>query len=331
MIISNERRINMKHIIALFLAMAMVLPLAACGSTDSPSSDPAGTTAPSASTQSTEYVPETTVPIETTAPSTPELASSGDLGDFFVEISGYELTEDYDGNPAVLISYTFTNNSDESTSAMVSLSCRAFQNGIQLDSAFIYNHEKYDSGDSMKDIQPGASIELMEAYVLSSETAPIEFEVEESFSFAGEKLGQLFVISDETSIRLSAAPEGDFTAEVGDYTVSIVSYKLTEDYEGSPAILIELGFTNNSDEPAIFASSVSFSAFQDGIELDTAYIYGDDSGSGTSQMRYIKPGAGATVTKAFVLTSETSVIDIEIEEYFSFSGETIKTEISLEG
>ena len=218
-----------------------------------------------------------------------------------------------------------------SDSLMVSLSCRAFQNGIQLDSAFIYNHEKYDSGDSMKDIQPGASIELMEAYVLSSETAPIEFEVEESFSFAGEKLGQLFVISDETSIRLSAAPEGDFTAEVGDYTVSIVSYKLTEDYEGSPAILIELGFTNNSDEPAIFASSVSFSAFQDGIELDTAYIYGDDSGSGTSQMRYIKPGAGATVTKAFVLTSETSVIDIEIEEYFSFSGETIKTEISLEG
>lgn len=305
----------MKRFIALLIALTLVFSLCACDSEETPSTNPGENETPN--------VPRQTEPVVV------DLEPSGDLGDFAVEIGDCELIQDYEGKPAILIRYTFTNNSEENANAMVNISCQAYQNGIGLDTAFIMDNDSYDAEASMKDIKPGASIEIMEAYLLTSETAPVEFEAAEAFAFSDGKLGKTFYISDETEIVLSTAPEGAVTANVGDYVVSIVSYKLIEDYEGNPAILLELGFTNNSDEADIFAGTISFTAFQDGVELESAYLIGDDSDSGVSQMRHVKPGAGTAVTAAFLLTSETSVVEIEIEEYFSFSDDTFTTEISI--
>lgn len=320
----------MKKFIALLLTLVIVLSLSACG-LDTAQIDTSASKSTPSSTASIDKTtpPETTATPEVTVSPAASLESSGVLGDFGVQINDFELGQDYDGNPAILIAYTFTNSSEENTSAMFNVLGRAYQNGVELDSAIIMDNDSYSSEDLMKDVQPGVSIGLKEAYVLTSKTAPVEFEMTEAISFSDEKLGKTFEISEGGVTEMSVAPTGDTTESIGDCSVSVVSHKLTEDYEGQKAILIELGFTNNSDEATSFASSISFTAFQDGIELESAILFGDDSGSGNSMMRNVKPGAGTAVTVAYILTSETSPVAIEIEEYFSFSGKKIETEISI--
>lgn len=100
--------------------------------------------------------------------------------DVVVEIIGSKVTEDYEGNPAIVIEYNWTNNTEEAESFMLATLCKAFQDGIQLESAIIMNDEVYDSEASLKEIKPGASLTVYSAYVLDSES-DVTIEVEELF------------------------------------------------------------------------------------------------------------------------------------------------------
>lgn len=119
----------------------------------------------------------------------------GTLGDYEVEITGARLLEDYEGKPAIIVSYTWTNNSEETTSAFVAFSTSAFQDGVELDTAVVTD-DSYDGEADMKDIRPGASLEAEAAYLLDSETAVVEFEISELFSF------------DDTVVTTSFDPSG---------------------------------------------------------------------------------------------------------------------------
>lgn len=304
--------------IAFLLAVMLMMSLTACGSTNDTAD---GVTKDPAKSTGAVEVPKATEPAPVV------LESSGSLGEYDVQINDFELVSDYEGSPAILIGFTFTNNSEENESAMFALSYDAYQNGLQLESAIIADDSVYNSDDLMKEIKPGASLDVTAAYTLDSETAPVEFEVTECFGLDGAKLGKTFEIAEGGVTELSVAPGTETAQVVGDYAVSIISYRLGEDYEGKKAILIDLGFTNNSDDTTSYTFAIDLTAFQDGIELESAITSGE--GVGNSQLRNVKPGAGTAVTVAFLLTSDTSPVEIEIEEYFSFSGEKIEAEINI--
>lgn len=309
-----------RRIIALLSIALLLLSLAACSSgqaTDEQNAQPKETTAKTV-----------TVPMAT-EPAPVELEPAGTLGDFDVQINGIEMVKDYMGNPAAIIRFSFTNNSEKNASAMGDLQYKAFQNGVQMETAVISDDSVYNSSDLMKEIQPGVTLEVGAAYKLDSETAPIAFEVYELLSFNDEKLGKTFEISEGGETVLSEAPGADTAQEVGKYTVSIVSYKLGEDYKGNKAIIFEIGFTNNSDKDASYAFSIDCGVFQDGVELETA-ILGSDESTGNS-IRDLKPGAGIAVTAAYLLTSDTSPVEIEMAPYFGNSNDTLKTEINIAG
>ena len=246
-----------------------------------------------------------------------------------MQIHDFKLANDYAGKPAILIGFSFTNNSEENESVMFALSYKAYQNGVQLDSAIIMDNSVYNADDLMKDVQPGASIDVVAAYSLSSGTPPVEFEVEEIISFSDEMLGKTFEIAEGGVTELSVAPGSDTAQTIDDYAVSIISYKIGEDYQGKKAIIFDLGFTNNGDKATSFALAIDFSAFQDGVELETAILHDDDL-SGSS-IRDVKPGAGIETMAAFVLTNDTSPVEIEIKPFLSFSSDEIKTEINIAG
>lgn len=111
---------------------------------------------------------------------------SGDLGDYHVEIKGATLAKDYSGKPAIIVTYAWTNNSNDTTSAMVSVSGKAFQDGVQLETALIMGDDSYDAGASMKDVRPGTTIDVQSAYILTSETAVVEFELTDWISFSDD-------------------------------------------------------------------------------------------------------------------------------------------------
>lgn len=113
-------------------------------------------------------------------------ASSGDLGDYHVEIKGASLAKDYEGKSAIIVTYAWTNNSENTTSAMVSVGTKAFQDGVQLESAIIIGDNSYDSGASMKEVRPGTTIDVQCAYVLTNERSTVEFELTEWISFSDD-------------------------------------------------------------------------------------------------------------------------------------------------
>lgn len=266
--------------------------------------------------------------IEPTIPAPIEnLEDSGTLGDYSVEIHDYELATDYNGNPAIIIGYTFTNNGEDATSGLVALSDIAYQNGVQLDAAIIT--ERDIGSDKMKDIKTGASIDLQAAFLLSSETSPVEFEISELISFSDEKLGKTFEIAEGGQTVLATAPSGSVSGALGDYNVSVVSHKLSKDYQDAPAIVVNLGFTNNGSKATSFMTSTSCKAFQDGVQLESAIITGDDAGIGESQLRNVKPGAGVEVSVAYLLSSDTSPVELEIEEFMGFSGDKLEATIDI--
>ena len=271
-----------------------------------------------------EPAPEpASVSLTAAAPAAAEILPSGDLGDYHVEIHDFTLSKDYNGAPVIIIGYTFTNHSEKNVSAMVALSEAAFQNGVGLDTAIVME-EGVGSEEAMKDVQPDASIDIKEAYLLTSATAPVEYEITELFSWDNAAVGETFAIADGGETVYPAAPVGSVTGELGDFTVSVVSAAQAADYEGKSAVVVTYGFTNNGSRPQMFSAAIHDTLFQNGVELEYAILSGTDMNS----MRLVKPGAGIGVTEAYLLT-DTSPIDLELEELLSFSSEKLETTINL--
>lgn len=155
-----------KKALAMIFASFMALSLVACGSDTSASDTPATSGEPAETQQETAE-----------EPAEPETTDSGAVGDYDVTIGDCAFTTDIDGNNAIIVNYDFTNNSDEDIAPFVGISMTAFQDGVQLDAAFVMDTSVYDAGVGQKQLKPGASLTgCQNAYVLTS-TSPVEVEV----------------------------------------------------------------------------------------------------------------------------------------------------------
>lgn len=147
----------MKRKLAMIAAAAMLaVMLTACGSSGAQTQDTGSATAAT----------QTDVSAEDTS------ASKGTLADYEVEIKGAALCKDYEGNPAIAITYSWTNNSEATTSPMGSMMEEAFQDGVQLDMAIV----DFEYNDGLTDVRPGTTIDVEAIYKMTSEST-VEFEL----------------------------------------------------------------------------------------------------------------------------------------------------------
>jgi hypothetical protein len=103
-----------------------------------------------------------------------------------VSIDRAELVTDYSGNPAAIVTFTFTNRSDQTTSMLEATQADAYQNGVQCDFA------PADTGtghDLTTKVRPGASATVRVAYGVK-DSSPIEVEVSKPFDTSGTLLAQ---------------------------------------------------------------------------------------------------------------------------------------------
>jgi hypothetical protein len=178
----NRRRTKI-----IILWIVAVLLLASCGGNPgntgaSPSA--AATAAPSAQQEKPSAVsPGGSV----ASPSAPqEQAGSGTLGSHKVSILNYTLAEDYEGKPAAVITYEWTNNSDKTMNFMFALQYQLFQNGIECQSAILTDTDGYDADTQLTDIRPGTTLTVQSAFVLQDKESPIEVEVSELMSYEAD-------------------------------------------------------------------------------------------------------------------------------------------------
>ena len=137
---------------ALAVALATPFVLAGCGTSDDP--------------ESSGDAPAEQSEVEEPA------------SDYVVTIDGSTVTTDYEDNPAIIIDYSFTNNSEEAISFAVACHAKVFQNGVQLENAIVTE----DLGNGyMAEIKPGATTTARLAYALTDES-DVTVEVEELFS-----------------------------------------------------------------------------------------------------------------------------------------------------
>lgn len=163
---------------ALGVAALLALSAAGCGSSSSGTA-----TKETAAEQSADTAAEQSAAADT---------ASGKLGNYEVSILDAEVVKDYEGNPALVVSYEFTNNSDKEMSFMVAISAEAYQNGVELENAIILDGSAYDAQTQMKNVKKGGTLTVQTAYVLD-DSSPVTIEASELFNLTGgAKLTKVF-------------------------------------------------------------------------------------------------------------------------------------------
>ena len=115
------------------------------------------------------------------------------------------------------------------------------------------------------------------------------------------------------------------TTDTTDLSVVYDSFVITEDYEGKPALIVFMTWTNTTEDTTMFATEYSVAAFQNGIGLDAVCIIMKDEYTEAlgATMTEIRPGATIAVAQSFLLKDTTSKIEIEIDEWISFDDEVL--------
>lgn len=123
----------------------------------------------------------------TAEPASPAEGQEAPASDYGVSIEGAKVSEDYEGNPAIVVTYSWTNGSEDATSAAAALSFQCFQNGVQLEMAIM--DEDIEGDGYMAEVKPGASTSFGLAYALDDESE-VTAEVSELFSFDDAPLAE---------------------------------------------------------------------------------------------------------------------------------------------
>lgn len=111
------------------------------------------------------------------------------LGQYKVDIVKWEIVNPNGDGEILVVTYSFTNNSESAQSFAWSITDKAFQNGIQIeDPEYLFEQDFYDSDSAGKDIKPGVTFNVQKIYRLDSLTAPVEIELSESFSFSDKTI-----------------------------------------------------------------------------------------------------------------------------------------------
>ena len=140
----------------------------------------------SSETPSVDEQPEGTAAIAET---------ESNVGDYIVEIKDARITVSFDGKPAIVVTYGFTNNASDPTAFYLTFEDGAFQNDIGLNEAlFLSDNDPYSSDNQTKEIKTGATIDVDVAYELNDSESDVVIEVSELFGWSDDKVTKTFSI-----------------------------------------------------------------------------------------------------------------------------------------
>ncbi len=120
---------------------------------------------------------------------------------------------------------------------------------------------------------------------------------------------------------------------IGKYSVVIDSCRLAKDYEGKDVVIVKYKFSNvANDEPTAFYIAFNDAAYQNGVELNEAFILSDSANyNSENQTKAIKKGATIDVEVAYKLNDNATEVEVEVEELFSFSDDKLVKKFSITG
>jgi hypothetical protein len=119
-------------------------------------------------------------------------ASSGKLGNYNVSILDGTVVKDTKGASYLVVTFEWSHTEKEAQSFWLAFMYRAYQDGVEIDSAFLngLEHNTYDTK-----IKAGAVLKTQIGFKLSNTTSPVEVEIENSWDWnSKDKVTRTFVI-----------------------------------------------------------------------------------------------------------------------------------------
>lgn len=98
-----------------------------------------------------------------------------DINDCHVTYLKHEIVENMSGDRCLAVYFQFTNNNKDAKSFIYTVSDKAYQNGVQLESSLF--HVNDESHNTSLEIKSGVSITVCSAFVLRDETTDVELDV----------------------------------------------------------------------------------------------------------------------------------------------------------
>ena len=248
----------------------------------------------------------------------------GNLGDYDVQINSCRVSMDYEGNPIVIVKYTFKNvANDDAASFTLSVSDKVYQNGIELETCYsVDNSAEYSSENQSTNIKKGASIEVEVAYSLKDVSSDVDVEVEQLFSFDDKSVRKTFKLE---NVEL---PE---QGNLGKYNVEIQGCRVAVDYEGKAVVIVKYIFENVLDSDAVsFTWTISDRVYQNGVELENAYFLEDDAQYDSNpQSTEIQKGKSIEVEVAYLLNDSTSDIEVKLTKLVSIDERAVEKTMAI--
>lgn len=110
---------------------------------------------------------------------------SFDVGEQILRFLRYDIGTDYEGNPAIILSFDYTNNSNEANMAASDFYVQIFQNGIEQDwCALDYESEWGEWSENLTtEIRDGVTFTVCRSFLLDDLQSPVNVEVSELVNF----------------------------------------------------------------------------------------------------------------------------------------------------
>lgn len=126
-------------------------------------------------------------------------AASSKIGNYEVTILSAQVVKNTsDGKYNLIVTYSFTNNATESKAFGYSVSPKLFQNGVEIPELWsrIGIEDYYDFDNQHKEIKPGTTLEVQEAYELADTTTDVEVEISEWISLSKKTISYTISLAD---------------------------------------------------------------------------------------------------------------------------------------
>jgi len=236
-----------------------------------------------------------------------------------VTVEEYFICDAYDGEVFV-VNLSVTNKTKEYVDAyMISYSITATNDGTVLNMGYL-------SEDSDNYINSDIKI-------ASDETATVQVVYDLTSKAEGEVILKGVAYTEKGDKQVEFLDETIDLAEVekkiteSNYELAIDNVLKTDDGEGNDLIVIDMTFTNNSDESTSFSSAVGFEIFQNGTGLKRGYLpyrhpAQDDDLDGNNSLD-IKGGNSIKVRAVYTLNDSSAPIEVKALDQWSYGTEPL--------
>ena len=111
----------------------------------------------------------------------------------FLKYEKHKIVEDYEGNPAIRIFFTFHNEDDDAQSIQTAFYPKVFQNSVQCEMAITMDGDDA-SGNSIKQVQKGGELECALTYKLNDQEGDVTLQVKGLSEMFNSSSGQEMTI-----------------------------------------------------------------------------------------------------------------------------------------